>query len=419
METSGANKGQGWNDPAGDVHYKKHHSWIDKARPEDKRKMFDDMGEIAREIDNATSAFTIPPRTSPATDDVAVSNGGVPVPEDVPVVLDLCMAPGGFTTAALELNPTAKVFGLSLSVKQGGQYLLLHLSNNIEVLELDINLLAAEMGVSQKDIPPAHPEKARFDYSRHFENVKADLVFCDGNNERNHESLRAEYRKKEMETRRLNVAQLVFALSRIREGGTLVMLLHTPENLLQILYSISKFADIQLYKPRTHHAPKSSAYLIAKNVQPTHPEALRAVEWWKHVWRRITFDTAGLAGDEEGATYVAMSEDTVDEVLENFGERFMELARPAWRLQAEALAAQNKKIELRDKKAQEENMKLEAPKNDKENQMRYDPQDTERTSKQEAIEGPDWRRNAKPPEAVDVPVWKKAKCWRPEDPYYQ
>jgi 23S rRNA U2552 (ribose-2'-O)-methylase RlmE/FtsJ len=405
METLRADKEQGWNDPAGDVHYTNHHSKIDNARPEDKWKMYDDMAEIAREINNATSALTIPPRTSPA-------------PDDVPVVLDLCMAPGGFTRTALELNPTAHVFGLSLPVNLGGQYLLIPPSPNITVIERDINLLAAEMGVSAEDIPPSHPDKARFDYWRYFdlkfEHVKADLVFCDGNNERTHEKLRAEYRKKEMETRRLNLAQLVFALSRIREGGTLVMLLHTPENMLQILYSISKFADIQLYKPTCHHAPKSSAYLVAKNVRPTHPEALRAVEWWKGVWRRITFDTAGVVGDGEGGAYVAMSEDTVDEVLEMFGERFMELARPAWRLQAEALATKNERI--RGRKVQKENMKLEAPRNDKENHMRDAPRNTERNSKQEAIEGPDWRRNAKPPEAVEVPVWRQATTWRPKDP---
>ena len=104
-----------------------------------------------------------------------------------PAILDLCMAPGGFTLAALHRNPSALVRGISLPPDQGGHEMLLNKpwsctnpNANIYVSFRDITLLADEMGVPISSIPADHPDAAAFSSDRPFLEQEFDLVFCDG-----------------------------------------------------------------------------------------------------------------------------------------------------------------------------------------------------------------------------------------------
>jgi hypothetical protein len=189
------------------------------------------------------------------------------------------------------------------------------------------------------DIPKDHADAGRFIFTRPFPDIKADLVFCDGQVLRPHAEHRAEYRKNSEGTK-LDSAQLVLALNRIKPGGTIIILCHKLEawHTTHLVFNLSRFANIRLHKPNTSHKTRSSFYLIATHVQPEIEAARRTVERWKRAWRRTTFWGSKLAEDDEGEDpAVVASEDRVEDVLEVFGQRLIQLGRPIWKMQANAI----------------------------------------------------------------------------------
>ena len=161
------------------------------------------MQEIGDELQNETNALAM---TSER--------------EEVVRILDLCMAPGGYTASALKYNPTAIAYGVTLPLAKGGHKVLFQSSRN-SVKFHDVTMFAAEFGTDE--IPLAHPEHASFSSERPYLGQTFHLVFCDGQVLRTHQ--RAECRERQ-EALRLTVSQLILSLQRIRPGGTLVMLLH-------------------------------------------------------------------------------------------------------------------------------------------------------------------------------------------------
>lgn len=249
--------------------------------------------------------------------------------EDIKI-LDLCMAPGGYTASALKYNPTAIACGVTLPPAQGGHELLLQ-SPRSSVMFLDITMLAREFGV--EEVPITHPEYSNFLDDRPYLGQTFHLVFCDGQVLRTHQ--RAEHREQH-EALRLTVSQLILALHRIRPGGSLVMLLHKIEawDTTELLYRFSHFSSIQLFKPEKKHAIRSSFYLVAKNVQPDTDAAKQAVEVWKRAWWQATF------GGQNGTGGVKVMPDKVyvQTILDKFGNELVGLGRPVWEIQANALS---------------------------------------------------------------------------------
>jgi hypothetical protein len=135
------------------------------------------MRAIGLELDDATSALTLPTGRNSR-----------------PAILDLCMAPGGFSSAALDRNPSARLRGISLPPSQGGHEMRLNRpwfatnpSAQIYVSFRDITLLADEMGTPASSIPASHPDASSFSSDRPFLGEEFDLVFCDGQVLRTHE----------------------------------------------------------------------------------------------------------------------------------------------------------------------------------------------------------------------------------------
>ena len=245
-------------------------------------------------------------------------------------ILDLCMAPGGYTASALKYNPTATASGITLPHSKGGHTVLLK-SNRSRVKFLDITMLASEFGVDE--VPVTHPEHASFINERPYHGETFHLVFCDGQVLRTHQ--RAEFREQQ-EALRLTVSQLILALQRIRPNGTLVMLLHKIEawDTTELLYKLSRFSSIQLFKPMRGHAIRSSFYLVAKNVQPNCDAAKEITKVWKQAWWRATFGGQNGTGEAK----MLPDEGNVQIVLDEFGKGLVELARPIWEIQANALS---------------------------------------------------------------------------------
>lgn len=251
-------------------------------------------------------------------------------------VLDLCMAPGGYSATALKFNPHAKVCGISLPEELGGHEVYLPNwkdDRRVKIRFEDITMLAAEFGypdlVSQND-----GENCQFSTERPFQGQSFDVVFCDG------KVLDSHTRTLEStnEPARLSAAQLMLALQRIKYGGTLVMLLHqaySPTS-VRLLEAFDQFSTVHLIKHNVSHVKRTSFYLVAKNVDPAHDRAKRLVEQMRSSWRLHTALSFGVSfpGEELNDDFY---EDSMESIMESFGEKLIELAEPAWRLQTRAM----------------------------------------------------------------------------------
>ena len=273
------------------------------------------MCQIGGELHNKTSAFT--PRSA--------TNGATQV-------LDICMAPGGFSSAVLKVHKNARISAMTLPKSLNGHDILLHnwkRDSRVQVHFADVTMLAAEMGVLA--VPPDHPDALNFRFDRPFGHQRFDLIFCDGQVLRMHQ--RADYRETR-EAWRLLTSQLVVALQRIAHDGTVVALLHKLDawDTIALLHTLSKFSTLELFKPEKKHAVRSSFYVVAKNIQSPCAEMSVAVEGWKKEWHIATFGT-----DIEYAENRRKYDNTVWDVLGSFGDQLVTLGEPIWRIQSNAL----------------------------------------------------------------------------------
>lgn len=274
------------------------------------------MQEIADEMQEATGAFH-------------VTN----TPENEVRILDICMAPGGFTERALKYNYGGKAFGITLPPTQGGHEVFVN-SPRSSVLYRDITLFATEFGVGS--IPSDHQDRDSFSLERPFLEHKFDLVFADGNVLRSHK--RADYRLNTEGSRLIN-SQLILGLQRIKHGGTFIMLLHKIEFMytMELLYTMSRFSDVGAFKSKRKHADRGTFYLIAKNVQSDSIACQNAVAKFKSLWRYATF------GGDDGAVFEPSTLDDVStqQLIDNFGAELVTLAQPIWQTQLEGLKRKN------------------------------------------------------------------------------
>jgi 23S rRNA U2552 (ribose-2'-O)-methylase RlmE/FtsJ len=246
-------------------------------------------------------------------------------------VLDICMAPGGYTAAILKLHPNAKAFAITLPKEQGGHPLHIGKERLAGLQLLDVTMLATEF--ANQPIPKNHPERERFLTVRPFKFHAFDIVFCDGMVLR---TQKRESHRESTEVTRLACSQLILALQRIKAGGTLIMLLHKIDSFgaANILYAFSKFANVRAFKPHKKHATRSSFYMIATNVRPDSEPARAAVEEWKAAWWKATFGGEAGTGEMKDDS----PESVVLDMLEDFGEKLMEMGRSVWKIQADALS---------------------------------------------------------------------------------
>ncbi|PKX94869.1 uncharacterized protein P174DRAFT_418844 [Aspergillus novofumigatus IBT 16806] len=186
------------------------------------------------------------------------------------------------------------------------------------------------------DLPDQHPDRPKFRRDRPFVDSRYDLIFCGGAVVKGHK--REEYRSN-CERQRLILAQLVFALNRLKTGGSFVLLLHRIESweTASMLYMISMFADIRVMKHPKHHGDTSSFYLVAQNVDVEGRSAIEALSYWKSLWKYFSFrdfremnppSTALLDQDIDAAS---------SKLIDEFGDHFLKMALPVWQTQAKNL----------------------------------------------------------------------------------
>ena len=260
-------------------------------------------------------------------------------------ILDLCMAPGGYTASALKFSPWATVAGATLPERVGGLKLFVqdgYKEARVRVWQGDLTSLIGDMGMDNEDIVEEHPEFGKFQKDTVWAGEQFDLVFCDGQLLRNHTRGMKEYRQR-CEKRRLTCSQLLIALRHVKIGGTMVILLHKLYlwDTLLTLRAFDRFAHIAIFKPLAGHQARGSFYLVAKNIQPHHENALEAIQTWTEAWEDATL--RGLAGEGEEVAFPddgnesTMLGEQVTRVTNEFGERLITLGENAWKIQTKAI----------------------------------------------------------------------------------
>ncbi|KAK2596488.1 hypothetical protein N8I77_013376 [Diaporthe amygdali] len=318
---------EGWKNPAGDRFFKAQQKQADRGSQ--KTQIFLDkmMRNIAKEMQEATRAFSISGTTKGAEKGRQKR------------ILDCCMAPGTYLQAALKHNPDAHALAFTLPPEEGGHTPLLERdeSRGLDIRLLDLTMLAADMGVTPDQIPKDHPDATAFLPRQVEDGRDFDLVICDGQVLRTHEPRRAAYREPR-EARRLGLTQLVLGLDHLRPGATMIILLHKVETWgnVRLLHTFSRFSHVQLFKPSSGHAKRSSFYMVATDIRSEHPLAEKAVNEWKDEWKQATF-----ASDEEfwevASQKCSQGRRDVDLVLKEFGPELVRLGRNVWKIQADAL----------------------------------------------------------------------------------
>ncbi|KAF1828722.1 hypothetical protein BDW02DRAFT_593085 [Decorospora gaudefroyi] len=238
-----------------------------------------------------------------------------------PRVLDIGMAPCGFTETVLRKHYDATIRGITLPLDIGGLKVMLPGWNadlRILIEFLDVTMLADEMGRPTTSIPTTHPDFATFSSNRPFQGENFDLVFCGATVQRAH--ARADYRKSQ-ERLRLATRRLVVALQRLLDQGSLVLVLYKPE----------AFCTADIIRTKKH-AVRSSFYMVATSVDMQSKETQSAILGWKTQWEDATFQS-----DDTLSTCSRVSEDRVSEMLAEFEPQLIKLATPVWRTQADGL----------------------------------------------------------------------------------
>ncbi|KAJ5092958.1 hypothetical protein N7456_008819 [Penicillium angulare] len=257
-------------------------------------------------------------------------------------VLDLCMAPGGFSSTVLKHNPMAKVFGISLAESEGGNTVLLRNwqeDTRVDIKFMDITMLSTDLGFPEFALQD-HPSASKFSDTIPYEGHSFDLAFCDG------QVISPEKQGQDMKhaATRLICAQLILALQRIKTGGTFVVLLHQTyrPQVVRLMEAFSHFSKVILSKPYPYHAKRSSFYLVAKDIDPQHERACRLLRDLKNSWGACTAEAFGFEFWQDAVEEPATGDHVEDmsEILDSFGEKLVSLAKPAWKIQKEALEKQ-------------------------------------------------------------------------------
>lgn len=250
-----------------------------------------------------------------------------------PKVLDLCMAPGGFAATAKKYLAGADIDSITLPTAIGGfEVMDQRVCQHTEYA--DITMYSKEMAFEQ-NIPIEHPDYNNFKTNRPFFGNLYDIVICGGAVGKSHQ---IEPYREECERSRLTVSQLVFAMNRLKAGGSVVVLLHHIESWdnVCILHAFNQFSDIQLYKHPKIHAMTSSFYLVAKNVNLEHPFVGTSMSYWRDLWKYLTFkDFTDIQSPY--STLYDLDDNFVEQVRDSFGSYFLRLARSVWQIQAKAL----------------------------------------------------------------------------------
>ncbi|KAJ0421789.1 hypothetical protein BJY00DRAFT_311802 [Aspergillus carlsbadensis] len=205
-------KEEGWSN-AGDEFFKKRRECVVKANHRARLGLYRMTQEVGDGLASATGVLDFPRTSSPR-------------------ILDLCMGPGGFSMTSRKRLPCSIIDALTLPTELCGYQVMFPEIFN-EIIYADITMFAQEMTPGEADkYLSGQPDSTEFHTTRPYLENKYDVIFCEGAVCKDH--LREEYRSVDCEAPRLWASELVFALNRLKPGGSLVL-----NALLAILVEVS------------------------------------------------------------------------------------------------------------------------------------------------------------------------------------
>ncbi|KAL8649319.1 MAG: hypothetical protein Q9210_004471 [Variospora velana] len=311
-------KSQGWTLPRGDEHFQKQRANADRPTHKSEKFFFKLHLFIGKELREAGAFIVEDPDTSEIK------------------ALNICMAPGAYTRAILEQYPGAAISGISLPIRMGGHKMMIRhgaADSRVDVRFADITMFVGEFSTHGTNIPSDHPDALNFRRWSPFAGHLFDLVVCDGQALRTHHR---EGMKANLEPMRLLISQLIFGMTRIRSGGTFVMLVHKVHSYHSVLLlkDFCSFAgSVQLFKPSSAHRFRSTCYMIAKDVQPSKEEARACIAKWKGQWVTTMLGGEDQAGEQPEAPTSA----EVKTLLADFGPTLIAMSQESWNVQVIAL----------------------------------------------------------------------------------
>ncbi|KAJ4864066.1 ftsJ-like methyltransferase domain-containing protein [Trichoderma breve] len=283
---------QGWENPLGDQFFQQQRQRADNPSPDNELNFYTMTIAIGKQLNSSTGAF-----------DILQSS-------DEPSALDMGMAPGGFSATIMASYPKTTLRAVTLPLTKGGHSVHFR-HQNVKLDLCDINTLAGDMDLAS--IPESHPAAGTFTVTKLLRQEMFDVVICGCQVTRNQE---LEEWREHREARRLQLAQLVIALEHLKSGGTLVAVMHKPEEIhtAELLQIFSKFSKVSLFKPRRAHAKRSSFYMVAKKIDTCSNQAIEAKDLWRKEWIDSTFGTA-----DNCAILSKRTADDARELLDGYG----------------------------------------------------------------------------------------------------
>lgn len=153
---------QGWNMTLRDKHFQKERKIADGTNLKASLSFFNIMRRIGNEMQETMGVMCLP---------------------EPGQILDLCMAPGGYSADALTFNLQASVAGATSSEELGGHKLYVqdgYRGTRVQVWQGDLTSLVGDMGMDNGDIAEEHPGFGEFQKDQVWAGAHFDLVFCDG-----------------------------------------------------------------------------------------------------------------------------------------------------------------------------------------------------------------------------------------------
>lgn len=123
----------------------------------------------------------------------------------------------------------------------------------------------------------------------------------------------------------------------------MVILLHQVYSpwTVRLLESFSHFSKISLFKPTFSHQDRTSFYLVAKYVDPSHERACRLLSKQREKWRFYTARCFDLDIPED---QVDEDQDSMEAIMEAFGQSLVTFAEPIWKIQKKGLVKRFPKV---------------------------------------------------------------------------
>lgn len=251
--------------------------------------------------------------------------------------LNLGISPGAYTRPIFEQYPGAAISGIALPQHLGGPRMKIAYGvadRRVQVCFADITMFVRDFSGHGANVPSAHPDAANFNYWSPYAGQLFELVVCDG------QALRVHHREEGMTANLDSIplleSQLILGMTRIRSGGTFVMLLpkaHSYRSVVLLKDFCSFAGSVELFKPSSVHRIRSTCYMVAKNVQPSKEEARACIAKWKGQWATATFGGDDQAGELPESPNFA----EVDALLTEFGPTLIPMSQEIWNIQVTGL----------------------------------------------------------------------------------